>query len=216
MVAEGVIQFQPVHTTAPLPSSVDDEVRDVLAWRQLLFQLGGIGQDDARYDAAGFGNVSVRTRPFGRPRGQRAFVVTGTQTGAMPSLSSSDLCWVRRSEPETNRVHSIGETLPSSESMTHAALYDLGGHIRAVVHVHLPGVFSRRRELRLPCTAPSAGYGTVEMVRQVRRLMAHVDVDDALAFAMEGHEDGIVVFGRSLEACGGRLLALMARAERVR
>lgn len=215
MVAEGVIQFRPVHSRAPLPSSVHEEAREVLAWRQLLLQLGGIGQDDHRYDAAGFGNLSLRTRPYGLPRGHRAFVITGTQTGSMASLSLADLCWVRRSVPDANCVYSTGETLPSSESMTHAALYDLGGHVRAVMHVHLPEVFSRRRQLRLPCTSPSAGYGTVDMVRQVRRLMAQVDLGEAQAFAMEGHEDGVVVFGRSLHACGGRLLALMAQAKQV-
>ncbi|MCP4503202.1 MAG: class II aldolase/adducin family protein [Deltaproteobacteria bacterium] len=215
IVEEGVIQFQAQHTLEPLPSFLDDKVLELLAWRRLIFLLQGIGQDEKRYDGAGFGNVSLRTGPFPGRRGARGFLVTGTQTGRQPELSGADLAWVKSVESNVETVVSCGETKPSSESMTHSAIYDLGSQLRAVVHVHLPKIYACRRKLRMLSTSSSANYGTLAMVREVQRLQGSHPLLEKGAFTMEGHEDGVVVFGRSLDEAMATLLSLMADAEKV-
>jgi hypothetical protein len=59
-------------------------------------------------------------------------------------------------------------------------------------------------------------YGTPEMAAEVRRLARETPLLEGRALAMGGHEDGIVVFGRSADEAGATMLALVARAyERV-
>lgn len=213
-VQEGVIQFHAEHQLEPLPAFLDDDVLEILAWRQMLFLLKGIGQDENRYDGCGFGNVSLRVTTSASRRKEHGFLITGTQTGIKPNLSGADLAWVKSVEPSIEKVVSSGETLPSSESMTHSALYELDVEACAVVHVHLPNVYGCRRELGLLSTASSANYGTLAMVREVQRLQESHGLLQKKAFTMEGHEDGVVVFGRSMSEATGILLKLMTDAEK--
>ena len=80
--------------------------------------------------------------------------LTGTQTSGKDCMSLADLCVVEGCDVERNRVASRGPVLPSSESLTHGAIYDLTPHIRVVLHAHSPVIWRRARELRLPTTDP--------------------------------------------------------------
>jgi len=102
--------------------------------------------------------------------------------------------------------------LPSSESMTHGAVYDLGPHIRFVFHGHSPVLWRRAEALRLPVTGSRISYGTPEMAREVERLYRTSTLPELQILAMGGHEDGIVVFGRTAEEAGQVLLRHLARA----
>ena len=102
--------------------------------------------------------------------------------------------------------------LPSSESMTHAAAYDASPLVRCVMHAHSPVVWRRRRELGLPETNPAVSYGTMEMALEVGRLYRESVLPERGILAMGGHEDGILVLGRSAEEAGGVLLRWLARA----
>ena len=85
MREEGVIKFDLEFTPAP-PVSVPG-LEELNAWRHILRQLGLIGQDPARYGGCGFGNVSRRLPPYDAPQNQRAFIVSGSQTGHLQELS---------------------------------------------------------------------------------------------------------------------------------
>src|SRR5512134_3622137 len=123
--AEGVTRFQVDHEPRMLEGRVYGETARVLAaWREVLARLGLIGRDPARYQGLGYGNVSARVGPFGDVgRGQRRFLVTGTQTGGRPSLTLADFCLVERYDLDANQVRSVGPLPPSSESLTHGAIY---------------------------------------------------------------------------------------------
>ena len=110
------------------------------------------------------------------------------------------------------KVRSQGTVMPSSESMTHGALYDLGPHIRFVFHAHTPVIWRRARELRIPTTDPQVPYGTPEMARETHRLFRSTALPDLQILSMGGHEDGIVVFGRTAEEAGQVMLRFLARA----
>ena len=210
---EGVIKFEADHSTTPLPDRDFGElVCKLAAWREILAKMGVIGQSPELYGGAGYGNVSGRVGAPSAPLGRRPFLVTGTQTGGEPCLGPDHFCLVRSYDPKANRVTSRGPTRPSSESLTHGALYDLGSHIRFVFHGHTPIVWRNAAALGLPTTDPTVPYGTPGMAREVQRLYREGRLPETRVLAMGGHEDGVVVFGRSPDEAGQALLAVIARA----
>ena len=146
------------------------------------------------------------------PTGHRAFLITGTQTGHLQRLSLDDYCVVESYDGPANRVVSKGTVLPSSESMTHGAFYDLAPDVRAVFHGHAPVLWQRAAALGLPVSRAHVPYGTPAMAREVKRLYAHTDLPAVGVMAMGGHEDGVISFGCSPQEAGVRLVAWLARA----
>lgn len=210
---EGVTRFVAHHRAAELaPRRFDALAARLSAWRSILSHLGGIGQDPARYDGAGYGNVSARVGPFPGRRGARPFLVSGTQTGGRACVDLGQYCLVERYDITANTVWSQGPVRPSSESMTHGAIYDLSAAIRVVLHVHCAAIWARRAALRLPTTRPGVDYGTVAMAQEMRRLAQQTSLFERGVLAMDAHEDGIVAFGRTADEAGERLLRTLARA----
>jgi len=213
MLQEGVIKFDIQHESRPIDATILGDVAcQLIAWREIMALTGLVGQDPSRYEGAGYGNASVR---FGRRSaglGRRSFLITGTQTSGRQAISLEDFAVVERYDARRNHVKSYGGTQPSSESMTHAATYDLGPHIRCVLHAHTPALWRRARELSLPTTEASVPYGTPEMAAEVGRLYRDGVFAERRILAMGGHEDGILVFGRTPEDAGQVLLTWLARA----
>ena len=106
-----------------------------------------------------FQSISARTQPFSAARGGRSFLVTCSQTGRMSNLNLSNFARVHRYDWRANTVHSQGSCPPSSESMTHGAVYDLSPSIRFVFHVHSPTIWRSRAQLRLPETSLTSIMG---------------------------------------------------------
>jgi L-ribulose-5-phosphate 4-epimerase len=208
---EGVIHFDLHHRPRPLPTHLHPALAELAAWRDLLVRLGGIGQDPTRYDGAGFGNVSARTGPFPGPRGQRPFLITATQTGGEPCTDPTRFAHVHRCDARTNRVESEGPARPSSESLTHGALYDLDAAIRYVFHIHSPHIWRTRALTRLPTTRPDIPYGTPAMAQEMARL-ANTGLLERRIVIMAGHEDGVIGFGRTAEEAGMVLMGAWAQA----
>lgn len=195
---EGVVRYECVHRDEALPSSLAPLAAALAAWRRVLAALGLVGRDPARYGGLGFGNLSARLAP-----GERPFLVTGTQTGHLAHLPLAGFARVECWDTAANRLESSGLARPSSESLTHAALYDLSPEIAAVFHVHSPELWRRPD---LPRTAPDVGYGTPEMAAEVGRVWHEAGRPAAGLLAMAGHEDGLVAWGPSLEAAGKSLV----------
>ncbi|MFM8333814.1 MAG: class II aldolase/adducin family protein, partial [Candidatus Methylumidiphilus sp.] len=115
------------------------------AWRQILFRLGLTGLDPRRYGGLAFGNVSLRTQ------GSR-FAVSGTQTGGKPRLGPQDYCLVTGFDLAHNRIHAEGPVKPSSEALSHGAVYAANRSVGCVLLTanRLPCV----RRLTLPKASP--------------------------------------------------------------
>lgn len=210
---EGVIKFRAEHRQGPLETRRYGELACTLtAWREILAMTRLVGQEPGRYGGFGYGNVSARVGPPSAPKRRRGFLISGTQTSGVRCMALSDYCVVEACDPGTNAVESRGETLPSSESMTHGAIYGLGSHIRFVFHTHSPTIWRRARELRIPTTDAGVAYGTPEMAREVERLYRESPLADQRILAMAGHEDGIVAFGHTAEEAGQTTLRALARA----
>lgn len=212
--SEGVIRFAVEHTQAALEPRVHGEAARVLAaWREILAHLRLLGRDPSRYEGLGFGNVSARVTPLGgAPQGARPFLVSGSQTGGIAHATLRDFCVVERWELAANRVTSRGEVPPSSESLTHAALYDCSPAIRCVLHAHSPALWRNARALGLPVTDAGAANGTTAMALEMPRLFREGVFASLKIAAMGGHEDGVMVFGADASEAGETLVRHLARA----
>ena len=210
---EGVIKFQCDHGGSAGDLRRHGQViAELRAWRLVMKQLAVLGCDSSRYGGAGFGNLSARVGPPSAPLGRRQMIVSASQTGRLDDVGIEHFCLIERYDIDRNQVVSRGHDLPSSESLTHAALYDLGPHIRAVLHGHAPQLWHKARALRLPQTRPEVPYGTREMAREMARVHRETTFAEVGVLAMAGHEDGIVAVGRSLDEAGQRLVTWLARA----
>jgi len=208
--ADGVIKFDLVHLDGYPPSR--DEVAGLCAWRQIFHRLGLVGIDPGRYGGVGYGNLSCRTAPFGGKGAESNFLITGTQTGGLAYLQPEHFALVRQCHPERNRVVSEGPVRPSSEALTHGALYAVDHQVRAVFHVHSPEIWQAALSLGLPVTDHRVAYGTPAMATEMQRLYADPVVRNGGVIVMGGHEDGVVGFGAGLEAAGRALVRTLARA----
>lgn len=202
---EGVIKFRfEMAERAPVASPL---LRELGAWRTLLRRLGVLGQDPARYDGYGFGNVSVRAAP-----GAPGFFISGSQTGGREELGPEHWVEVLASDPESNFLRARGQADPSAESLTHAAVYAADRRVTCVLHGHSPEIFAAASRLGLPATAAEVPYGTPAMAREVARLFAATRVARSGFFVMGGHEDGVIACGRGPAEAGRRLVLALARA----
>lgn len=207
---EGVIRFQADHRDTALSGGFDDLIAKISAWRQVLRAAGWVGQDPRRYGGYGYGNLSVRV-----PEPDGGFLITGSQTSGLERVTAQHFSWVLRWSTENNQVESRGSTLPSSESLSHAALYDASPEIRAVFHVHAPRIFRLRR----PATAERIEAGTPEMARDIGRVWASLPPEgfggaSRGVLVMGGHSDGVLAFGESIDAAGRSLVRAGIEASR--
>jgi len=199
---DGVIKFELTHLPGDLPGHADASA--IIHWFGICRALNLIGQDPKRYEGAAYGNISQRL--------EHGFLVTGTQTGGKQALNMQGVAWVTECDSASNRVSSRGPARPSSESLTHAQVYQELPEVSFVIHVHSPLIWRQTETLALPATPPQAAYGTPEMAQEVRHLLEDENCREQGVFSMGGHEDGITVFGETPESTGLRLLRLYQRA----
>ena len=196
---EGVIKFNLAFRTEKL-SGVD--IGELSAWRTVLKDLGLLGQTPGRYDGYGFGNISQRCAG--------GFVISGTQTRELDAVTLDDYAVCETWDLQRNAVDAKGAVKPSSESLSHASIYDVHESVTCALHAHSPDIWRNSVELGIPVTEASVAYGTPEMAKEVRRLI--VDMHSPGIFSMGGHEDGVFTFGRSLAEAGQLMVHELVRA----
>lgn len=214
---EGVIKFcvqQTGHSKLYLSPFHRQQVAEVTTWRKALFNREVIGCDLSRYGAC-YGNVSMRYVEadnfefrHDKPKGSRSFLISGTQTGHLEDLTPEHYVRVYRYDFTSNKVYAQGPLLPSSESLTHGAIYDLPLELKInyVFHIHSPSLWNLARELEIPTTNETVAYGTPEMAKEVQRLFHHTDLAQKKILSMGGHKDGVISFGSTPEEAGIVLL----------
>ncbi|MFT6028705.1 MAG: L-ribulose-5-phosphate 4-epimerase [Oleiphilaceae bacterium] len=214
---EGVIKYQLQFHEKALAENVfvnklsashtlDSFLNELNLSRHFLKEKSLIGQDPCRYGGDGFGNISVRIHGLN-------FLISGSQTGHIQTLSLGDIAVVYDFNIETNQLAAYGLTKPSSESMTHGVCFQAFDDVGAVVHVHSPDIWQAIHSLDLPFTDQSIPYGTPAMAQAVIKLLrAHYHASQPTIFGMKGHEDGIVVVGKNLKSCISSLLDCLNEA----
>lgn len=200
MIDEGYIKFDSRwQKTEPLDNA---EIESLNRWRRPLYDAGLIGHYPDL--GIGFGNLSVRAGKDGQ------FIISGSQTGHLPELGGQHYALVEEYDIGQNRVSSTGATEASSESMTHAAIYELDSCIGAIVHVHAEELWTALKGSAATTDAQVA-FGTPAMAHEFQRLWRESDFREAGVAVMAGHNGGLVSTGSDLQEAAERILAIDAK-----
>jgi ribulose-5-phosphate 4-epimerase/fuculose-1-phosphate aldolase len=159
------------------------------ACRRKLLQQRLIGLDAK---GIGFGNLSVRDGATSK------FYITGSARGGLPELTPTDCVRVVAYDFGRNWLRYEGAAIPSSESLTHAAIYESDPSTSAMIHCHDSVLWAALLD-RVPTTSKAVAYGTPEMAHEITRLFKETDVRNGKMLVMAGHEGGIVTFGKNFE-----------------
>lgn len=184
---EGVIKFSCNWKKAEaLPES---RVKELIQIRQKLFDLNLIG---VYPDGIGYGNLSLLLEP------EKQFVISGSQTGHFPKVTPHHFSLVTSYSVARNQINCRGPIQASSESLTHAMIYETFAGVKAVIHVHSPLLWKQMLN-KVPTTGTQIAYGTPQMAREIKRLADETDLRQSKILVMAGHEDGIITFGKNLD-----------------
>lgn len=199
---DGVIRYQQDwRETEALAPHLSAELR---AWFRICHQTGLLGQSAERYEGAAWGNLSLRL--------SQGFLITCTQTSALPELGAEHFARVLDFDAAQNHLVAEGPCKASSEAMTHGIIYRKLPQVNAIFHAHSPAIWRNAAQLGLAITDPAAEYGTPEMTYAVEHLLGQAGWENSGIFTMGGHKDGVISYGVNTEQAGCLMLATLARA----
>jgi L-ribulose-5-phosphate 4-epimerase len=198
------IKFTCEHAATEL--SPFDGFADLNAYRRKLLQLRLLGVDS---NGVGFGNLSIRDGTANN------FYITGSATGGITELTLANCARVVAYNFKRNWLRCVGAAIASSESLTHAAIYESDAKAGAVIHCHDSRLWTALLN-QAPTSSKTVEYGTPEMAYEVMRLFNLTDVQSRKILIMAGHEGGIVAFGRDLEEAFAVLLRERKKMKKLR
>lgn len=183
---DGVIKYQLEFTpSTPLKTSEFEAIEQV---RKRLFALKLIGVQDG----IGYGNISQKID-------ENSFIITGTQTGHLSSLNENHYSRIDEYQDREFYLKSSGAIKPSSEALTHGTIYNLHPDIKAVIHIHSKALWKFMLKSQNYLKTKDVEYGSMEMIEEVNRVFSTINPLTNPKFVMSGHEDGVMVFGKSLK-----------------
>lgn len=191
---DGVIKFSCDWSQKPLGLPVSPEL---MQWRDKMHQLGLIGVYENL--GVGYGNISIKT-----PQG---IFISGSQTGHIYPIQAKDFSLIPTYSIEKNQVSCRGEVKASSESLTHAAVYEADDTVNAVIHIHHHQLWLDLMD-KVPTSSKDVPYGTPQMASEIKRLFIETNLSQEKIMVMAGHEEGIIAFGKDLEEAGAVILNL--------
>ena len=194
MADEGYIKFQAHWEERSI--LIDEEIlTQINQVRVMLLTEHWLGIDEAEI---GFGNISVRIP------NSKQFIITGSATGGIPILSVKDLSIVTSVDITQNSLNCIGETIASSESMSHSVVYAELPEVNAVIHIHSAEIWKENLH-KQPTSDVNAAYGTPEMAYTLQKIICHTSSEIVI---MGGHQNGIIAYGENLAQAYHNLLCL--------
>jgi len=193
MKEEGYIKFNCKWIEEDLPDT--KFINELNIWRNKLHEQGLIG---AYSDGVGFGNISIRTE-------HNNFLITGTATGNRKYLTEKHYTCVTDYDIARNSITCRGKILASSESMTHAVIYEFLPVVNAVVHIHNNRLWKKLIN-KIPTTSSTVAYGTPQMASEIERLIEFTDLSKKRLLAMAGHQDGLISMGNDLPEAANKFL----------
>lgn len=147
----------------------------------------------------GYGNISAKITTCKTTQ----FLITGSQTSGLESLDHSGYVLITQYGLKDQVIHATGMINASSESLTHAAIYESHPDITFVVHIHHSQIWkSYLKNKQGLITPPNLEYGTLDMALACRNLIHHPQG----VIAMAGHIDGVIYFGTDLEVIVNKVL----------
>lgn len=204
MQSEAVIRFACEHVRAP--ACEERDILELNEWRRKLRALRLVGRDPARYGGLGYGNLS-------RKLAGGELLITGSQTGHLQELTPAHFVRILDFDPDRNWIRSRGLVAPSSETLTHLAIYRSAAEAGFVFHAHCPEVWQARAELGLPMTDPKFECGTIELYHAVVELLHDPAVCRRRILVMGGHRDGVMSWGETADQAGSVLTEFLGAIE---
>lgn len=195
-IDEGYIKFNCEWINQPLSVNVPLELK---FWRDKMHELKQIGHY-AEINI-GYGNISVKT-----PDGM---IISGTQTGDVYPIQDEHFTLVSYYDINNNSVVCKGPIKASSESMTHAAIYEADSTIKAIIHIHNKELWLKLIN-KVPTTKETVPYGTPDMANEIFRLFNETSVSHDKIIVMAGHDEGIIAFGKTISEAGELILKQLA------
>ena len=195
---EGIIKFQCDWTRKETLNLPAEQLEVINRWRSTLMDKGLIG---ALENNVGYGNISVSFDT------DKQFIITGSQTGHLPLLSSKHLALITDYDIEKNYIKCVGGTKASSESLSHAVFYNTDSSIGAVIHIHSETMWEEMKN-KFPTTDYQAQYGTVDLALSIMDKLKNPERYATDVIVMGGHKDGILISGYTLEEVGEKVLCL--------
>jgi len=189
----GSVKFSYQQVRVPVADFAGFQELNACRCKLLQLRLVGVGSD-----GISFGNLSVRDHE------RSGFFITGSGTGGVAHLEPEHCAKVIAYDFGRNWLRSQGVTIASSESLTHAAIYEADESASSVIHCHNAHMWERLREV-VPTTSAEVEYGTPQMAQEVKRLFATTAVKETKLFVMAGHANGVIAFGTSFEEALGIL-----------
>ncbi len=191
---DGIIKYNcKLIDAAPVPEVLITELNK---WRNKLHLLALIAEDD---DRIGYGNISQRIALT------NSFIISGSQTGGITTLEPKHYSTVDNYDIEKNSLTCQGKIKASSESLTHAIIYDSLPEINCVIHIHNKELWEKLLFNELT-TSQESLYGSIELVYEIKELLKHVDLERNKIIVLSGHEDGVFFFGKSISDAGMKIL----------
>ena len=187
MIDEGYIKFN-IHWDQSPPLTIPT-IEELIFWRQQCYAQQLIGAYD---NGIGFGNISIRKEDT------NGFFISGSATGNERELDINHFAEVLKVDAPNNQLWCKGPIVASSESMSHAIIYASLPWVKAVIHIHDIDMWKNLMH-KVPTTDASAPYGSPEMVESIAQLIQTTNLAERKIFVMEGHEEGVFVFGDGLE-----------------
>ena len=189
-IKEGYIKFNCRWTKGrPIPAA---RLKVINFWRKKLYNLGMIGSDK---NGIGFGNISQR---IGRTD---KFIITGSATGKFKKLNNKHYTRVTGYDFKENSLDCEGPVRASSESLSHAAVYESNKNVNCVIHIHNLKLWKKLKD-KVPATSPKAAYGTPAMAKEIKKIFTRPGNDNRGIIVMAGHRDGLIAYGRNADSAG--------------
>jgi len=175
------------------------KLRKLNEWKKRLHGMGFVGEyRQGSLRDIGFGNLSIRDGD--------GFIITGSGTGGVAHLTTGHYVRVTAFDFDRNWLRCEGPMKASSESLTHAAIYDSDYTVGGIIHVHKLSLWERLLLKQLPATPPEIPYGTPQLASEIKRLFRESNLQEQGIVVLKGHEGGIVTFGRDLDSAADALL----------
>ncbi|MEK6916743.1 MAG: class II aldolase/adducin family protein [Nanoarchaeota archaeon] len=190
-MSEGYIKFN-YKWIKSNPINVE-KLKEISKWRDRLYNLSLIGSKNK----IGYGNISIRLQ-------DKAFIITGSATGNLKKLTQQHYTTVIDYDFTKNFLVCKGPVIASSESLTHAAIYESVSSVNAVIHVHNLSLWKKLLD-KIPTTLKAAKYGTPQLAYDIKRLLKDNAIKKRIII-MAGHKSGILTFGKDLQDAGEIIL----------
>lgn len=197
MSEEGIVKFScELGPAQDIDLSIINELN---ISRTRLLDAGLIGVDD---QGIGFGNISVRLNDAGD------FIISASQTGQHRILKPKYFVVVKKCFFKDFKTQAAGRFMPSSESLTHGAIYKSDKRVGAVIHIHSQKLWQFLLKNKFLATPAQAQYGSVELALAITKLFGETEIFKQKIFAITGHASGVVAFGENLAEAEEKIMEI--------